>query len=912
MSFDLGELATLSDQDILDRAIANPEWYYQIARQVDHAAEELRRHVALTYYAVSNPEALKVHTSTAREIAVLGGNRSSLPLTAPVLMADGSWKPLGDIALNDRIIAADPLTREGRSARVLRVFRAGPEEVFRIHLGDGGSFEATATHHIPLVTRPQRGEQPVKRLLGDVLDRIRNTTPNTRVSVFSPSVIEFSPTATPSLDPYTLGALIGDGGMTDQTPRFFNVDAAVLARVADGLAPLGIRMKQYDAVTWGLIAREGFAIPARDERNALKVVLKALGLFGCGAGAKHVPEEVFRYTHKDRLQFLSGLLDTDGTLGSYCTVSDRLARDFVRLVHEVGGRATIGRNRGPRGNASIVYWNIPHRLPMALTRKQVRGERYLDTTKRPCVRVESLGIAECGDLEVDDPAHCYVTKDYIIVSNSKTTTALAELAIQMTGHIPESLFGVYPREKIRAPIRARIVCNSLTDTLEPVIKPKLRWDAWNGVGDPKDGRGHWGWVPRHCLKGSTWEMAWSEKYRTLSAAVDNFWTDAKGNRWSMTGMSTCQMLSYDQDLSAFAGSSMHLVVHDELPPADIYRENRMRIMDVSGQIITAFTPPDEVGISRADVAWFYDEVYERGLPGPSKDPRVDTVTLWTERNRILSPADIAEIARTLTEEQREVRLKGRFIHLSGLVFSLFTPQEAWWCFPCAKRVMPVDGHCLTCQREDLEPFTHLIEPFPLPANWPVVMVIDPHPRKQDAVAWFAVTPTDDAYCVAELQVGGTAGDVAREVRALELARGFAPVRRLMDPNIATETNDKLQRGWTIRKAYDDAGLRCDLANDEINAGIQTVNEWLKPDPATRRPRLVVFRDCTRVAYGMTHFTWDEWTRQGDREPKEKVRDRYKDFPDLLRYFVMDRPSYHGLTRGHARLTWATGRSARGY
>ena len=94
-------------------------------------------------------------------------------------------------------------------------------------------------------------------------------------------------------------------------------------------------------------------------------------------------------------------------------------------------------------------------------------------------------------------------------------------------------------------------------------------------------------------------------------------------------------------------------------------------------------------------------------------------------------------------------------------------------------------------------------------------------------------------------------------------------KRLMDPNIATETNDKMGRGWTIRRAYDDVGLRCDLANDEINAGIQNVMELLKPDARTRKPRFRAFNTCQRFIYGMTHWSWDEWTRQGDREVKEK-------------------------------------------
>lgn len=119
----------------------------------------------------------------------------------------------------------------------------------------------------------------------------------------------------------------------------------------------------------------------------------------------------------------------------------------------------------------------------------------------------------------------------------------------------------------------------------------------------------------------------------------------------------------------------------------------------------------------------------------------------------------------------------------------------------------------------------------------------------------------------------------------------------MDPNIATETNDKLKRGWTIRKAYDEAGLRCDLADDGMATGIQAVNELLKPDPYTRRPRFAVFNTCPRTIYSFGHWTWDENVRSDDKDLKERPRDRHKDFCDVVRYVALDRPKFRNYTMG---------------
>ena len=225
--------------------------------------------------------------------------------------------------------------------------------------------------------------------------------------------------------------------------------------------------------------------------------------------------------------------------------------------------------------------------------------------------------------------------------------------------------------------------------------------------------------------------------------------------------------------------------------------------------------------------------------------------------------------------------------------------------------------CLTCPgctSADLVEFTHVVEPFEIPKTWPVVMVIDPHPRKADAIGWFAISPSDTLYLIHEMEMQGTADDIARRVKEWEEHARLRPVRRLMDPNIATETNDKLQRGWTLRRCYDDAGLRCDLATDDMHAGIEQVNRLLRPDPTTRRPGFQVFNTCSRFIHGMQHWSWDEWTRSETREVKETPRERHKDFPDLVRYAANAHPTFRGLTLGAAAGGWrpVSGGRHRGY
>lgn len=472
------------------------------------------------------------------------------------------------------------------------------------------------------------------------------------------------------------------------------------------------------------------------------------------------------------------------------------------------------------------------------------------------------------------------TKRELLISggnrSSKTDTALAEMVIQATGIIPYSLQETYPKSKLtRRPIRARVVLASLTDTLEPVIKPKLQWWKWNGPGEPGSARGHWGWMPREMLQYGDWTKAYSEKYRTLHLADGG----------------TIQFNSYDQEREHLSGGSFHLTVFDELPPKGHYTECKLRLLDTGGQLITAMTPPTEAsGIS---AAWIYDELYE---PGQSGHPDIEAFEFFTEHNRILGAEELRWIAAGLTEEERQVRLYGRFLHLSGLIHPLFTAAVRQWCLRCDRPVAVIgEGACPTCGDAQTLPYQHVIEPFNWPRRWPVVFVIDPHPRKPSACTWTAITEDDGWYQVGELEAEGTAEEIKAAIDRHEEAHDLHPSLRLMDPNMAESTNDKMERGWTMRREFDRVGLRCDKAIDTFQIGKDRFNDALKPDPLTRRPRWQVLADSPKTIYQLARYTWDEWTRQEElKSPKPRPRDKYKDFPDCARYLAMANPTFRGM------------------
>lgn len=466
--------------------------------------------------------------------------------------------------------------------------------------------------------------------------------------------------------------------------------------------------------------------------------------------------------------------------------------------------------------------------------------------------------------------------------SSKTTAHLAELVIQMTGVVPLVLRDIYPKEKLRPPIRARITCQSLTNTWEPVIKPKLQYNKWNGRGDPGGEYGLWGLIPKSFLIHGKWEDSWSEKNRTLT----------------LTNGSTMQVMSFDQDVENFSGSSLHLCLHDEGPPESIYRENKMRIIDVKGRIMTAMTPPDEESTGW-EAAWIFDSVYEKGQSGPGKNPNIDSFTLFTEHNRILDQQAIADITAGLTENQKEVRLHGRFIHLSGRIYPAYTDRSQWWCFTCNKIALPLADSlwtlCATCKGNDTVEFKHFIEPFDDAYRWPVIYVLDPHPRKPHCMAWYAVSPDDDIYQIKEMEIDAAPEIVRNKVMEWEGDFDIHIVKRIIDPKTAGAAPGITGgiRGGTVRQDFDRVGLRCDLADSNRDTARSRLRSMLEPDFRTRTPRFFVFNNCARTNYMFLHYVWGEWSSRsyGTKNPKPVPMDINDDFVALAQYLANLQPSY---------------------
>jgi len=479
-----------------------------------------------------------------------------------------------------------------------------------------------------------------------------------------------------------------------------------------------------------------------------------------------------------------------------------------------------------------------------------------------------------------DPAHTLAL--FGGNGSSKTETCLVELLICATGIVPDSLKDTWDYSKFRGPLKCRVVVESLTTVLHPIILPKLKWWLWTGVDEPGSERGHWGWLPKSRLIKGKWDRSWSEKLRTLTFIFIDPRTGKKGQ-------STIQFMSVDQDSTDFASGDFHIDINDEPPPYAIWRENQARTMRVNGRMMLAMTWPDDPAIA---VDWIFDEIYDPGMDGPNRNPDISWLNLYTTDNPYLDQDAISRQSGSWSDEVRKVRIYGQPIRFSNRIHPLFTDLTHFWCFACGRNVIPHEGKC-NCGGSVVS-YNHVVEQGPV-TGWPTIFVLDPHPRKPHMMIWVQVSPSDDLFQVAEASVEGDPVEVKAKCDEIEQNLKLQVEKRLIDPNMARSPSSS-RRGIVWQDDFDAAGLFTDLA-DNSDIGRSRLNDFLKPERHQQEPRIHYSNVCEKTIHQMKRYVWDDHKSKLEKSMKQKAKEKNDDYPTMMKYLMNFEPEFNLLKNG---------------
>ena len=344
------------------------------------------------------------------------------PLNTKIITPYG-YKFMKDIKIGDYVIGGD-----GKQHKVIGVYPQGKKEVYEITFKDGRKTKCCKEHLWNVTTKTTRSHNrgyktiELKEMLKKPI-KIKNDY-NFRIPTTKP--VEFYNNKKLPINPYLLGALIGDGCLTLKLNKanntrniyFSNSEDDVINKVENHLKDIGVSMHRNIYTTNQFIL---------SHCKKLKQDIIDLKL-NCESSKRFIPKIYKIASVKDRIELLQGLIDTDGHItakGSirYSTKSKQLANDVLDIAYSLGYRATIiiAKNREEEYTVTIcandtIFSSKKHKRAMEYANKN--RKRIENTNDLSIISIEKCGYEECQCLMIDSEEHTYLCDDFIVTHNT--------------------------------------------------------------------------------------------------------------------------------------------------------------------------------------------------------------------------------------------------------------------------------------------------------------------------------------------------------------------------------------------------------------------------------------------------------------------------------------------------------------
>jgi phage terminase large subunit-like protein len=365
------------------------------------------------------------------------------------------------------------------------------------------------------------------------------------------------------------------------------------------------------------------------------------------------------------------------------------------------------------------------------------------------------------------------------------------------------------------PVAGRIVSVDFLNGINKIIIPQLKQ-----------------WVPPSQLRGGSWFSAYDSQDRILNFENGSF----------------VELMSYDQDLDKFAGTSRDFIHYDEEPPETIYTECQARLIDRKGRSWITMTPVE-------GMTWIYDVLYEPGILGSKL---VDVVEVDMGENPHLDQEEVENYLSSLSEDERQARGRGKFVQMGGLVYKAFNAQ------------------------------THVIDtinPRDLAGpgyRW--YMSLDHGFNNPTAVLWHAVDRDNRVITFDEHYESGKVIDYhAAVILERRKLHGRIPDLHICDPALAQR---QAVTGTSIQTEYAMRGIGFALGNNDVLTGVAKVNQYLQL-AADDKPNWLITRNCANLIKEIQRLRWKTWAskkQQSQNNPYDQIHKKDDHACDSARYF----------------------------
>lgn len=365
-------------------------------------------HLIIGDYEVEQPHLdLIRELSSPKSSAIIfprGFAKTANSLDTQILTPAGFVK-LGELKVGDFIIGGN-----GKRKRVTKLHPISEMDLYRVTTRDGRSALSNLDHLWQVTCPSNTGDRLLVKSLAEIKENFRARRYDKRAGKAGVEFRYFIPTVDPvhfpakrlPIDPYTLGAWLGDG--SSEGARITSDDAELISYFPYKTTKQGAKF-MYNI--W-----------------ELKGKLRGLNLLQ----NKHIPDVYLFGSIKQRMDLLQGLIDTDGyvvkggRIVGFCNTNRKIIDGFIHLVRGLGGTCTLREqlNRFDKNSTYRKSWVVTARfpaeiIPCRLSRKRNLWKGSLKT-KSAIVKIEfeKRGLGRC--ISVED--ELYVVDDFLLTHNT--------------------------------------------------------------------------------------------------------------------------------------------------------------------------------------------------------------------------------------------------------------------------------------------------------------------------------------------------------------------------------------------------------------------------------------------------------------------------------------------------------------
>ncbi len=374
-----------------------------------------------------------------------------------------------------------------------------------------------------------------------------------------------------------------------------------------------------------------------------------------------------------------------------------------------------------------------------------------------------------------------------------------------------------------------------------------------------------GGIPQHPVKGLVITTDWDK--------VDEIWTSQRGANpgklWKFLpkgfvkstkrnhagAIDTVEMAngsllrfdtvkSYASNPQGSESSDWDFVQVDEPCPEDMFKATARGLLDRNGAAWFTLTPLRE---------WWINDFF---IPDPAhsevKKSNCFVVEGSTYENPYLSQSAIEDFAATLTEDEKQCRLMGIPLNLSGLVYKEFK----------------YDKHVV---RNIPDGWASMSEP---PKTWPIYIKIDPHPQTPHAVLFCAVSPLGQRFYYYDIFKHVPIESLCREI--LAKTKGYVVAEVRIDP--IAFVNDPVTFS-NMAAEFCRCGVFVEKATKALEHGVLKVKQELLKDG-----RVYFTPACTRTLWEIVRYMWDEKDNRPMDKDDHMMENLYRNELSEPRYF----------------------------